>query len=287
MPVRPGQRPEGADRCRSARDLALRTRAFGPGPFGPADHVPAIRQQIDLAADHLQTQHDEVFFPDFRSSHDVPQPDDVPLERACLLGCCVLTGAGAALNTAAVQPGMSVAVIGCGGVGLAAVQGARIAGAEMILAVDIDPTKLELAQELGATHAVDGRADVPKQVRKIARLGVHAAIEAIGRTETIETAWSILRPGGVAVVVGMPASRELAQIRVGGFFQEKRLAGCVYGSANAHRDIPRLFEHVQRGELRLYPLVSHELPLDAAQDALDDLARGAGARHVLVMESAV
>ena len=212
----------------------------------------------------------------------IPVPDDVPLERACLLGCGVLTGAGAALNTAALAPGMAVAVIGCGGVGLAAVQGARIAGADPIVAVDIDPAKLALAHELGATHTVDGREDVVAQVRKIARLGMHAAIEAIGRTDTIETAWSLLRPGGVAVVVGMPAARERVQIRVGGFFQEKRIVGCVYGGAHAHRDIPRLLEHVRRGELRLDPLVSEELPLQRAQQALDDLANGVGARHVIV-----
>jgi Zn-dependent alcohol dehydrogenase len=182
---------------------------------------------------------------------------------------------------------MSVAVIGCGGVGLSAVQGARIAGAETIVAVDLDPTKLALARELGATHEVDARGDVPRQVRKIARLGVHVAIEAIGRTDTIATAWEILRPGGVAVVVGMPAARETAPIRVGGFFQEKRLSGCVYGSAHAHRDLPRLLELVCRGELRLDPLVSHELPLERAQEALDDLAHGIGARHVIVNEGGV
>lgn len=210
-------------------------------------------------------------------------PDEVPLERACLLGCGVLTGVGAALNTAAIEPGMAVAVIGCGGVGLSAIQGARIAGAETIVAIDVVPEKLELARELGATHTLDGGSEVRRELRKIARLGVHVAIEAIGRTETIETAWSLLRPGGLAVVVGMPKARETARIRVGGFFQEKRLAGCVYGGAQAKRDIPRLLDYVRSGELRLDPLVSHELPLEAAQQALDDIARGAGARHVLVL----
>ena len=212
----------------------------------------------------------------------IPVPEDLPLERACLLGCGVLTGAGAALNAAAVQPGMSVAVIGCGGVGLSAIQGARIGGAETLVAIDVDPMKLELARELGATHTIDGHGDVPRELRKIARLGVHAAIEAIGRTDTIATAWEILRPGGIAVVVGMPAARETVPIRVGGFFQERRLVGCVYGSASPHRDIPRLLELARQGELRLDPLVTAELPLEAAQQALDDLARGSGARHVIV-----
>lgn len=216
------------------------------------------------------------------ASSCIPVPDDLPLERICLLGCGVITGTGAALNTARVGPGMCVAVIGCGGVGLSAIQGARIAGAEKIIAIDVDPAKLELARELGASHSVDGRGDVVPQVRVIEGLGVHVAIEAIGKTETIETAWAMLRPGGLAVVIGMPAARERVQLRVGGFFQEKRISGCVYGSAHAHRDIPRLMDLARSGELRLDPLVTEELPLERVQEAMDALARGEGARHVIV-----
>lgn len=208
-------------------------------------------------------------------------PDGVPLERACLVGCGVLTGAGAALNTPEVRSGASVAVIGCGGVGLAAVQGARIAGADPIFAIDPDPGKRKLATEVGATHALDPGDDPVSAVRKIARLGVHVAIEAAGRTETIELAWALLRPTGLALVVGMPAARERASIRVGGFFLAKRLGGCVYGNAVPHRDIPRLLDLTRRGELRLDPLVSHELPISRAQEALDDLREGRGARHVI------
>jgi S-(hydroxymethyl)glutathione dehydrogenase/alcohol dehydrogenase len=211
----------------------------------------------------------------------IPVPDDVPLERACLVGCGVLTGAGAALNTPEVRRGAAVAVIGCGGVGLAAVQGARIAGASPIIAVEPDPEKRTVAMELGATHAIAPGEEALDAVRKIARLGVHVAIEAVGRTETIELAWSLLRPGGLAVVVGMPSARERAAIRVGGFFQAKRLAGCVYGNAHPHRDIPRLLEHVRAGELRLDPLVTHERPLRRVQEALDDLRAGRGARTVI------
>ncbi len=212
----------------------------------------------------------------------VPVPDDMPLERACLLGCGVLTGVGASLNTARIERGSKVAVIGCGGVGLAAIQGARIAGADTIIAVDLRPEKLELARDLGATHTVDAREDVARKVREIAPLGVHTAIEAIGSTETIETAWSLLRPGGLAVVVGMPAIRERVGLRVGGFFQEKRIAGCVYGSAHPHRDIPRLIEFYRSGELRLDPLVSREIPLARVQQSMDALARGEGVRSVIV-----
>jgi Zn-dependent alcohol dehydrogenase len=207
---------------------------------------------------------------------------ELPLERACLLGCGVLTGAGAALNTPEVSEGASVAVIGCGGVGLAAIQGARIAAAAPIIAVDIDPAKLALARKLGASHAIDGREDVLRAVRRITGLGVHVAIEAIGTPETIETAWEVLRPAGLAVVIGMPRAGEKIPVRAGGFFQEKRIAGCVYGSAHPHRDIPRLLEYARRGELRLDPLVCEEIPLDRAQQGLDALARGEGGRRVIV-----
>ncbi|MFQ5417114.1 MAG: Zn-dependent alcohol dehydrogenase [Myxococcota bacterium] len=206
----------------------------------------------------------------------------IPLEQACLLGCGVLTGAGAALNTPEITAGAGVAVIGCGGVGLSAIQGARIAGAGPIIAVDIDSSKRELARELGATHAVDGREDVRKAIRKLTGLGVHVAIEAIGTAATIETAWEILRPGGLAVIVGMPRASERIPIRAGGLFLERRLAGCTYGHADPHRDIPRLLEYAQRGELRLDALISEQLPLTRVQQAMDALEAGEGARHVIV-----
>lgn len=211
----------------------------------------------------------------------IPVPDDVPLERACLVGCGVLTGAGAALNTPEVGPGASVAVIGCGGVGLAAIQGARIAGADPIVAIEPDADKRRLALQVGATHALDPDEDPVPAVRKVTGLGAHVVIEAVGRTPTIELAWSLIRPAGLAIVIGMPAARERVPLRVGGFFQAKRIAGCVYGNADPRRDIPRVLEHVRRGELRLDPLVTHELPLERAQEALDDLTAGRGARHVL------
>jgi Zn-dependent alcohol dehydrogenase len=207
---------------------------------------------------------------------------EIPLAQACLLGCGVLTGAGAALNTPEVRPGAGVAVIGCGGVGLAAIQGARIAGASPIIAVDIDPAKLELALTLGATHAVDGNDNPQKAVRKLTGLGVHVAIEAIGTAVTIETAWEILRPGGLAIVIGMPRAGEKIPIRAGGFFLERKIVGCTYGHADPRRDIPLLLAHARSGALRLDALISEELPLARVQQALDALAAGEGTRHVIV-----
>ena len=212
----------------------------------------------------------------------IPVGDDIRLERACLLGCGVLTGAGAAFNTPEIREGAGLAVIGCGGVGLAAIQGARIAGASPIIAIDVDPAKLELAGSLGATHAIDGGGDVQKAIRKLTGLGVHVSIEAIGTPATIETAWEILRPGGLAVIIGMPRAGEKIPIRAGGLFQERRMAGCVYGGADPHRDIPRVLDHVRAGEFDLDALVTEELSLGRAQEALDALAAGVGARHVIV-----
>lgn len=212
----------------------------------------------------------------------VPVPDEVPLSRACLLGCGVLTGYGAAVHAAELGPGRSVAVLGCGGVGLAAVQGARLAGAEPIVAVDLDPGRLEVARDLGATHAVQAGGDVRTAIRRIAPLGVHAAIEAIGRTDTIALAFELLRPGGVAVAVGMPSARETVPIRVGGLFQERRLGGCVYGGGNPLEDLRVLLGLAARGELRLDPMVGFELPLEDAPRAFENLRRGVGLRQVVL-----
>ncbi|MCP4035967.1 MAG: Zn-dependent alcohol dehydrogenase [bacterium] len=212
--------------------------------------------------------------------------DDIALEMACLLGCGVLTGAGAAFNTPEVREGASVAIIGCGGVGLSAIQGARIEGAGTIIAIDVDPAKLELAKRLGATHVIDGSEDVRAAIRKATGLGVEVAIEAIGRVDTIESAWEILRPGGLAVVIGMPKASDRIALRAGGLFLERRMAGCVYGGADPHRDIPRVLDHVRSGEFALDAMVSEQLPLERAQEALDDLAAGRGARHVIVHRGA-
>ncbi|MEE3328502.1 MAG: zinc-binding dehydrogenase, partial [Myxococcota bacterium] len=212
----------------------------------------------------------------------IPVGDEIPLERACLLGCGVLTGAGAALNTPEIASGSSVAVLGCGGVGLAAIQGARIRGASSIIAVDIGQEKLKLAEALGATHTVDGSGDVRKAIREITGLGVHVCIEAIGQVSTIETAWEVLRPGGLALVVGMPRAGERIPLRAGGLFLERKMAGCVYGGADPRRDIPKLLEHIRSGEFQLDPMVTEELPLSAAQSALEALAASQGARHVIV-----
>ena len=207
---------------------------------------------------------------------------DVPLDTACVIGCGVTTGLGAALNTATIREGQSVAVIGCGGVGLSIVQGARIAGAATIIAIEPVAAKRELAISMGATHAVDpGSEDVVKAVRGITRMGVHWAFEALGRTETIQQAWSLLRPAGMAVVVGMPSLKEELHLRMSGFFTERGVIGSVYGSSSPRRDIPKFVELYRKGELELERMITNRIPLEDVNLALDALHRGEGARTVI------
>jgi S-(hydroxymethyl)glutathione dehydrogenase/alcohol dehydrogenase len=212
-------------------------------------------------------------------------PNDVPLETVCLVGCAVTTGVGAVLRSAEVKAGSSVAVIGCGGVGLSIVQGARIAGATTIVAIDSMEEKQTLATSLGATHAVDPGAEDPvKAVRKLTGGGVHYAFEAIGRTDTIEQAWAMLRPAGMAVVVGVPKSSEVVGLRASGFLQGKRMIGSIYGHAIPSRDIPHYVDLYRKGDLKLDPMITRRIRLEEVNDALAAMGRGEGARSVIVFD---
>jgi len=205
-----------------------------------------------------------------------PVDPSLPLEQVALLGCAVMTGVGAVLNTAKVRPGESVLVIGCGGVGLAAIQGARIAGAASIVAVDVVEAKLELAKELGATETVlAGRDEIPG--------GFDHAIECLGRPETIEQAMRAVAPGGTTVLVGMarPEVRvPLDALRA--TTQELTVAGSWYGSVVPARDFPLLAHLLAFGELRLEPLISRTIALDQIHEALGAFERGEEMRSVIV-----
>jgi Zn-dependent alcohol dehydrogenase len=209
---------------------------------------------------------------------------NAPLETVCLVGCGVTTGVGAAVNTANVEPGTSVAVIGCGGVGLSIIQGARINGAITIIAVDPVPEKRDLALSLGATHAIDPfEGDPARAVRKAAGgLGVHYAFEALGRTETIRQAWDMVRPRGRVIVVGMPSLTETLPLPPAGFLSEKRITGSAYGSAVPARDLPRFVEWYQDGRLKLDEMITKRIRLEDVNQALDEMTRGEGARSVIV-----
>ncbi len=213
-----------------------------------------------------------------------PLPGDIPLDTAALLGCAVLTGVGAIVNTAAVRTGESVLVMGLGGVGLAAVQGARIAGATPLIAVDPDGGKRALATSLGADAAFAPDDGLPAAVRGVTGgRGVDVAVECVGRAATIRSAWSLTRRGGHTVVVGIGGRDDPAVWNALELVHYGRtLSGCVYGSADPARDVPRLISHLRSGALDLPALVTRRIGLDEVESAFDDMTAGRGARSLVV-----
>lgn len=209
--------------------------------------------------------------------------DDVPLEKVALLGCAVLTGAGAVFNAARVRSGESVVVFGLGGIGLSAVQAARIAGAEQIIAVDPVAEKAEIAQRLGATDFLEASSDVAKQVRELTGgRGADHAFECVGRADTIRAAWSSTRRGGQATVVGMGAASDQVSfnaLEVAYF--ARTLRGCMYGSTDPKTDIPVLLDHYRAGRLDLDSLVSEQIGLSDIGEAFDQMRAGNGARRLI------
>lgn len=209
---------------------------------------------------------------------------DVPLVHACLLSCGVLTGVGAALRTARVAPASTVAVFGCGGVGLSVVQGAEIAGAKQIIGIDIFASKLELASELGATHGVNAREVDPVAAIRDLTLGrgVDYAFDAMGSVELTRQAVDSLANRGTATIVGSMSPGDTLELRANALSFEKRLQNSHMGSNRFRVDIPRYLELYKLGKLRLDLLVTHTLPLDAVNEAFHMMKFGTAARTVLV-----
>ena len=211
-------------------------------------------------------------------------PDDTPLEVACVIGCAVQTGVGAVLNTARVEPGATVLVLGLGGIGLSVVQGARVAGAARIIASDPLPERRETALRLGATDVVDpGDTDVVAAAHGLTGIGADYAFEAAGRAALVGACIEATRPGGTTVSVGAPPADESLTISPMVLFgmQEKKLLGCLLGSCNSQRDIPRLVALWQAGRLDLEGLITTRRPLDEINEAFDDMQAGRGVRTVI------
>jgi S-(hydroxymethyl)glutathione dehydrogenase/alcohol dehydrogenase len=210
---------------------------------------------------------------------------DMPLDRAALIGCGVTTGLGAVFRTAKVAPGESVAVIGCGGIGLAAIQGARIAGANKIIAIDTAPSKLELAQNFGATHVVDaGREDPVDAVLEITAGGVHHSFEAVGLKQTAEQAFQMVRNGGQATVIGMIPVGTMVEVHGADLLMEKTLTGSNMGSNQFRTDMPRFIDMYLDGRLLLDEMVSRRVALEAVNEAFDEMQAGNVARSVIVFD---
>jgi S-(hydroxymethyl)glutathione dehydrogenase/alcohol dehydrogenase len=218
----------------------------------------------------------------------IPVPADVPLEIAALVGCAVLTGIGAVTRTARIEPGSTVAVIGTGGVGLNVIQGAALAGAARIIAVDRRPAALELARRFGATDTLDASdpatGDPAKALRKLTGGGVDYAFEVVGRPETIAQAWESLAPGGRAVVVGLTQPQDKVSLRAD-FLSEKALLGCIFGSSVPRVDVPRVLELYHRGRLKLDELATRRYTLDQVNEALAALAGPEAGRGVITFDA--
>ena len=226
---------------------------------------------------------------------------EIPLDRAALIGCGVTTGMGAVLNTARIEPGSTVAVFGCGGVGLAAIQGARIAGARMIIAVDQFESKLALARRLGATHTVDASsADAVEAIRKLASPGessdapvveglggsggVDYAFEAVGLKKLAEQCFDCIKPGGTATIIGMIPVGQKVELDGPKFLTERKIQGSNMGSNRFRIDMPRYVDYYLQGRLNLDDMISRRGKLEDVNEAFRAMKAGEVARTVLMFE---
>ncbi|MFQ6573938.1 Zn-dependent alcohol dehydrogenase [Pseudomonas sp. UM16] len=210
---------------------------------------------------------------------------DMPLDRAALLGCAVTTGTGAVFNTAKVRPGETVAVIGCGGIGLATINGAALAGAGRIIAIDMQDSKLELARQFGATDVINPKnGDPVQQVQELTRGGVHHSFECIGLKQTAEQAFTMLARGGCATIIGMIKPGLKLDIDPLMLLHERRIQGSFMGSNRFPVDLPRLTDFYMQGRLKLDEMISQRIKLEQINDAFDELRRGELARSVIVFD---
>ena len=214
----------------------------------------------------------------------VPVRADMPLDKAALVGCSVMTGVGAVINTARIEPGSTVVVIGCGGVGLNSVQGAVLAGADRVIAVDTLENKLAFAREFGATDTVNaGNGDAVARVLEMSKGGVDYAFEAIGNSHTISQAYEMTRPGGTTVIVGMAPQDDNVSINALSFPRtEKVMMGSYYGSARPWVDLPKMADLYLSGRLKIDNMITRTYTLDEINEAYDALGAGEVARSVIV-----
>jgi S-(hydroxymethyl)glutathione dehydrogenase / alcohol dehydrogenase len=213
-------------------------------------------------------------------------PREIPFDRACLIGCGVMTGVGAALNLGAIAHGDTVMVIGCGAVGLAAVQGARLAGAGAIIAVDLDAAKLALAARMGATHGINASTDdaVAAGKRETSGRGVDVVIEAAGSAQAFRISSEAVRPGGQIIWLGKIDVNKDVSFRWGSLMQEKRIRRVSYGNARPRRDFPLLAKAYLDGSLMLDDLISRRITLEQINDGFDALKRGETIRSVITFD---
>src|SRR5580658_4216307 len=211
---------------------------------------------------------------------------DMPLDRAALIGCGVTTGVGAAIHTSKVRPGETVAVIGCGGVGLSAINGAAIAGAGRIIAIDTTAAKDNISRQFGATDFVNAaETDPVKAVMEMTGGGVHHSFEAIGLAKTAEQAFNMLRRGGTANVIGMIPVGQTVNLMGAAFLSEKRIQGSAMGSNRFPIDMPRFIDFYMAGKLKLAEMISRRIKLEDINEAFAEMKTGQIARSVIVFDA--
>lgn len=211
--------------------------------------------------------------------------EDMPLDRAALIGCAVTTGVGSVFHTAQVEPGSTVAVIGCGGVGLSCINGAAIAGASRIIAIDRMPNKLEMAKDFGATDVINASdVDPVEAVMELTSGGVHYSFEAIGLKQTTEQSFAMLKTGGVATVIGMIPVGTKIELPGTDFLREKKIQGSMMGSNRFRVDMPRFIDFYMSGKLKLDEMISKTIQLEQINEAFTDMQSGEVARSVIVFD---
>jgi Zn-dependent alcohol dehydrogenase len=213
-----------------------------------------------------------------------PMPDEVPMDVAALIGCCVTTGVGAVINSPAIKPGATVAVFGCGGVGLNAIQGAKLMNASRIIAVDIFDHKLEFTYKFGATDVVNSRdVDAVEAIRELTGGGVDMAFDTFGSPQTTAQSVNALRKNGTAVQVGLAPMGETAPIDIVDMVRnQKTLTGSYYGSVSPHETFSKIVDFYTRGLLDIESLITRHYNLDQINEGFDALARGEDARGVIL-----
>ncbi|GAB5452402.1 MAG: Zn-dependent alcohol dehydrogenase [Halioglobus sp.] len=265
------------DAALCAKNSSLHTYALADGVTGLSAGDETIYKGLGVAAFAEQVVS--------TANGAVKIPDDVPLDIACLMGCALQTGIGAVLNTSDVEAGATVLIMGLGGVGIAAVQGARLAGAAVIIASDPVAERRELAKQFGATHVNDpGSEDLLAQCQAITEgIGLDYAFETAGIAKLTEVAIALVRPGGTVVCVGAAPLDQGIEINPLTLFSslEKKLCGCLMGSSNSLHDIPRLARLWKNQRLDIEGMVTNRRPLSEINEAFDDLKAGRGIRTVL------
>ncbi|WP_433676958.1 alcohol dehydrogenase catalytic domain-containing protein [Microbacterium gorillae] len=270
--------------CRSGHEARCQKVATLVAPKGVLfDGTSRLRKGDETIHHYLGVSSfaEEVVVP---ASGAIKVRDDAPLDVIAVVGCAVATGVGAVMNTAGVEPGSLVAVIGCGGVGLNVIQGAKLAGAERIVAIDVREDKTRLAAQFGATdQIVAANGDAVEQLRNLLPDGVDYAFDAIGRTVTTEQSIQMLGLGGAAVIVGLPPTGARASFEPLVLAEaDQRILGSNYGSVRPAIDIPALVDRYMDGQLILDPLISSRRPLAEAAEAFADLESGQALRTLLI-----